>query len=174
MGSNPTSSDFNSLTMFFYLKASSKDLKVLHNFIKFLSNLKTAPVALKYFSGENKRKSITILNSPHVNKTAQEHFEYRYYKKQFLITSFKPFSLFLLLKKIKNSNFPGLNLEIKGLLNKNKSISNPLRAINPNNIVLNFRYLSNLDIKKKRYIQLFDCYGETYLKNFHYNRKSFY
>ena len=161
--------------MFFYLKITSKDKKVLDDFIKFLSKLKTSSLILKYFSKQKKRKFITILNSPHVNKTAQEHFEYRYYKKQFFIISFKPFYLFLLLKKIKNSNFPGLNLEINGLFNKNQAVSNPLRAINPNNVVLNFRYLSNLDAtRKKRYIQLFDCYGETYLKNFHYNRKSFH
>ena len=152
--------------MFFYLKASSKDKKVLNNFIKFLSKLEVSPLALKYFSKQKKRKFITILNSPHVNKTAQEQFEFRIYNKQFLINSFKPFSFFLLLKKIKNSSFPGLNLEIKGLFDNVKENENILKALNPDNVnLIQAKDVHILSEAKQKYIQLFDCYGEIYLKN---------
>ena len=151
--------------MFFYLKASVKDKKVLEKFVKFLSKLENSPIALKYFSKKKKRKFITILNSPHVNKTAQEQFEVRTYNKQFLINSFKPFSFFSLLKKMKNSSFPGLKLEIKGVFHTSEETENILFAVNPDNVCL--ITLNNADSLLQattKYIQLFDCYGEAQLK----------
>lgn len=166
VGSNPTSSDFElNLKMFFYLKASSKDKEVLKKFVKFLSKLETSPISLKYFSKQKKRKFITILNSPHVNKTAQEQFEVRVYSKQFLINSFKPFSLLSLLKRIKISSFPGLKLEVKGIFNLSNSEKESLLTLDPDNICLISvnSPVCLLNIKRK-YIQLFDCYGEIQLK----------
>jgi len=70
--------------MFFYLKASSKNQKVLKSFIMFLSKFHDLPVAIKHIPSRKKRKFITVLNSPHVNKSAQEQFEFRYYNEHFL------------------------------------------------------------------------------------------
>lgn len=171
MGSNPTSSDFKNINMFFYFKVSSKDNQVLEKFFRFLLKLETLPAVLKNFSKKNKRKFITILKSPHVNKTAQEQFEFKFYSKRFLVDSFKPLTFFLILKKIKNVSFPGIKLEVKGIFNTQKKHKSVLRIIDPDNIILvkekqlklNKRLFAQID--QKKYIQLFDYYGETCLKN---------
>lgn len=152
--------------MFLHFKVSSKDSYTLEKFLRFLQSLKIAPTVLKHFSKRNKRRFITILKSPHVNKTAQEQFEFRYYTKEFLIDSPKPFTFFLTIRKIKNLSFPGLKLEVKGLFSSNKQNQSILKLINPDNVVLNLRKsktLPSLGFQKK-YIQLFDCYGELYLE----------
>jgi ribosomal protein S10 len=162
--------------MFFHLKVSSKDNKVLEKFVQFLLKLTTSPIVLKHFSKQKKRKFITVLKSPHINKTAQEQFEFRFYSKQFLINSFKPLTFFLILKKIKNLSFPGIKLEVKGLFDKNKNDKNFLNVINPDNIILKKK--RNLKVKKqqyskpfqKKYIQLFDFYGEICLKGAFYSQ----
>jgi hypothetical protein len=145
------------------------------------------PISLKYFSKHEKRKFVTVLKSPHVNKTAQEQFEFRLYSKHLLIRSFKPLTFLLLLKKVKNLSFTGLNLEVKGFVEKNKMYTHTLEVVSPDNIVL--KSANNLDLIKKeykrnlkqlpenyktnlsfckKYIQLFDLYGEICLtKVFH-------
>ena len=90
MGSNPTSSE--KLIMFIYLKASSKDQKTLEKFVQLFSKLEASTFVIKCLPKKKKRKFVTVLKSPHVNKTAQEQFEFRFYNKQFLINSFKPFT----------------------------------------------------------------------------------
>ena len=177
MGSNPTSSELIfliskiNITMFFHLKVSAKDKKVLENFVKFLSKLDSSLATIKNFSQQKKRKFVTILNSPHVNKTAQEQFEFRFYSKRFLVSSLKPFSFFSLLRKVKNLSFPGIKLEIQGLFNNKGYSKNLLKSMNPDIVSLSIeenRYLLKEKIVKKKYIQLFDSYGEVFLKNSFY------
>jgi ribosomal protein S10 len=182
VGSNPTSSDpiilARKLIMFFYIKASSKDKKVLEKFSWFLSKLETSTFTLKCFSKQKKRKFITILKSPHVNKTAQEQFEFRFYNKRFLINSFQPLTFLFILKKIKNLSFSGLNLEVKSLLKSNEKNNNFLKLISPDNLTLNIKHDYNKqkltrkslsqNLLLKKYIQLFDCYGEIFLKDIVY------
>lgn len=174
MGSNPTSSESNfsfyNLTMFFHLKASAKDKRVLEKFSNFLNQLDTSTFVLKHRSKQNQRKFITILKSPHVNKTAQEQFEYRFYYKQFLINSLNPLTFFLLLKKAQNSSFSGLKLEIKSVLNSTEKNINSQKILNPDNFLLNQQSISDLSLVQK-YIQLFDCHGETFLKRIAYSSK---
>ena len=182
--------------MFFYLKVSCKDKRILKKFIKVLTKITSLPIFLKSFPTCEKRKFVTVLKSPHVNKTAQEQFEYRFYSKHFLIRSFKPLTLFLLLKKLKTLSFPGINLEIKGLFERNKTNKHSLKIISPDNIVLATTSLAHdnkqifkLDTRartaqtasknsdanfllSKKYIQLFDLYGETYLRNVLYSSLS--
>lgn len=149
--------------MFFHIKVFSKDNLVLKRFFLFLQRLNISLIVLKSFSKKKKRKFISILKSPHVNKTAQEQFEFRYYNKEFLIDLYKPLTFFLFIKKIKNLSFSNLKLEIKGLFNLNKRDKNfPQKLINPDNIILNsmnFKTLKDQFFQKK-YIQLFDYYGE--------------
>ena len=176
--------------MFFYLKVSCKDKRILKKYISFFTKIKSLPIFIKPFPKHEKRKFITVLKSPHVNKTAQEQFEYRFFSKHFLVFSFKPLIFFLLLKKLKNFSFSGIKLEVKGLFEKNKTHKYALKLISPDNIVLGNNHLNKQSFKKKKkrykiselvlsgsdlkfslskkYIQLFDSYGEIYLKNTFY------
>lgn len=182
--------------MFFCLKVSCKDKRILKKFIAIFTKIKSSPIFLKSFPTYEKRKFVTVLKSPHVNKTAQEQFEYRFYSKHFLIRSFKPLTLFSCLKKLKTLSFPGVSLEIKGLFERNKTNKHSLKIISPDNIVLenisqtyackqkfkmNTRariaqtVSKNLEanfLLSKKYIQLFDLYGEIYLRNVFYSSPS--
>ena len=160
--------------MLLHFKVSSKDNYALEKFLKFLQKLEISPTVLKYFSKQNQRKFVTILKSPHVNKTAQEQFEFRYYSKEFMVSSPKPFTFFLIIKKIKNLSFPSVKLEVKGLFNSDKQNDNFLKLADPDNVVLKtekFKVISALTFQK-RYVQLFDCYGELYLKKLFLNKAS--
>lgn len=172
--------------MFFYLKVSCKDKKILEKFTRVFTKIKSLPIFVKPFPKHEKRKFITILKSPHVNKTAQEQFEYRFFSKHFLVFSVKPQIFFLLFKKLKNLSFSGIKLEVKGVFEKNMTNKYILKLVNPDNVVLqkpdsveiSFKKektkneisklsINNPDLSKK-YIQLFDSYGELYLKNTFY------
>jgi ribosomal protein S10 len=174
--------------MFFYLKISCKDKSILEKFLRFLTKMNFLPVSVKSFPKHEKRKFVTVLKSPHVNKTAQEQFEFRLYSKHILIRSFKPLTFFLLLKTLKNSSFTGLNLEIKGFLEKTKMYLYVLKIVSPDIIVFKSRNNSNLNSKPykknlkkistkytnnfslcKKYIQLFDLYGEICLTKAFYS-----
>jgi hypothetical protein len=169
--------------MFFYLKISCKDKRVLKKFLHFFTKVESLPLFFKSFPKREKRKFVTVLKSPHVNKTAQEQFEYRFYSKHFLIRSFKPLTFFLLLKKLKDLSFPGLNIEVQGLFEKNKIYKHALQIINPDNLELSKLKPGDQDkiskpnsknsrlnfLLSKQYIQLFDLYGEICLrKNFYF------
>ena len=158
--------------MFLYFKVSSKDNKILKKFLRFLLKLNISPVVIKHIPKQQKRKFVTILKSPHINKTAQEQFEFRYYSKEFVINSVKPLTFFLIIKKLKNLSFSGLKLEVKGLFNFEKKNKSFLNQLDPDNIILNqYRTSPKLSFQK-RYIQLFDCYGEVWLKTLLSVRKS--
>ena len=178
--------------MFFHIKISSKDKKILKDFGHFLSRLEKTSNFLKSFPRQNTHKFVTILKSPHINKTAQEQFEFRYYTKEFFINSFKPLTFFLILKKVNNLSFSGINLKVKGLFKSN--LNKKLIVINPDNIdldiVTNYGLIQKKNLKQKtfrnrnfnqsnnnrsfyaskRYIQLFDCYGELSLKTDLYSK----
>ena len=173
--------------MFFYLKVSCKDKKILEKFTRVFTKIKSLPIFVKPFPKHEKRKFVTILKSPHVNKTAQEQFEYRFFSKHFLVFSMKPQIFFLLLKRLKNLSFSGIKLEVKGVFEKKVTNKYILKLVNPDNIVLQKQYLTQKSFRKerrnnkgfkavatsldlsKKYIQLFDSYGEIYLKNNFYN-----
>ena len=73
--------------MFFTINLYSKNLNSINKFLNFFGN-KTIKKKLKinFFTSRYqkpvKKKILTILKSPHVNKKAQEQFEYRIYKKK--------------------------------------------------------------------------------------------
>ncbi len=158
--------------MFLYFKISSKDNKVLKKFLLFLLKLNMSPVVIKSVPKQQKRKFVTILKSPHINKTAQEQFEFRYYSKEFIVHSVKPLTFFLIIKKLKNLSFSGLKLEVKGLLNFEKKTKSLLNQLNPDNVILHQHQISTKLSFQKQYIQLFDCYGEVWLKTLPSIRKN--
>lgn len=148
------------------IKVSYKNDQVLNNLVKFFKKLELVPTIIKHSSKQKKKKFLTILKSPHVNKTAQEQFEFRFYNKEFLFESIKPLTIFIILKKLKALSFPGVHFKAKSLINSvNKKNQNTLTILDPDNVVLNS---NSLFISQKKCLQLFDCYGEAYLKNLLY------
>ena len=76
--------------MFIIIQIFSKNSNSISNFLKFLYKLKTNKTLNLNFtivqsSQFKKSKKLSVLKSPHVNKKAQEQFEYNVFNKQLKI-----------------------------------------------------------------------------------------
>ena len=72
---------------------------------------------LKVFQKKRFKKIFTILRSPHVNKSAQEQFEYNLFAKHVNIKSHQILKTLIILKKIKTISFLDIELKIKFIIN---------------------------------------------------------
>ena len=92
--------------MFFIINVYSKNLNSLNTFLKFFNNkiiLNKLKIRLFQTLHENpkKKKLFTVLKSPHVNKTAQEQFEYKLYKKKIICFTNQPLLFSIILKNLR-------------------------------------------------------------------------
>jgi|YelNatPaOPRAMG01_1025707.scaffolds.fasta_scaffold08023_1 ribosomal protein S10 len=146
------------------LEIFSKNKQSLQKFLKFLFSLKNNLI-ISYKPKRKLRQIITVLKSPHVNKSAQEQFEYRIYSKTVFINTLQVFKFLLLLKKIKNTNFPFINFKMTLKSNFFSADHKKLFLyLNPNNLNINF-YENFNDIQKfskktDKYLKILDTYGE--------------
>ena len=89
----------------FIIEIKSVDKKTLTIYKKFfLKILIKLDICFNIINLPNKKKIITLLKSPHVNKKAREQFEHRIYKKRFLIKSNVNLKLLKVLTLIKPKN----------------------------------------------------------------------
>lgn len=106
----------------FYLNVRSKNEKSLNFFLSFIINY--LKIKFNIFQKDSKtiknRKRITFLTSPHVNKTAQEHFEVHVLLKQIDIKSFCYHQNILFFKKIINNLFHDISICLKLVTNMHK------------------------------------------------------
>lgn len=100
------------------LKLYSKDKKSLKRFIKLLKQInkkwKNSTFVLK--NKIKKRKRITILKSPHVNKKAQTQFQSITYSTLIKYSSWEMKKNYILLKKIRNNLFPDIKIKIEQII----------------------------------------------------------
>ena len=154
----------------------SKNKKSLENVFQFFSKYLSlnSNVIKNYSQKKIKRKVLTILKSPHVNKTAQEQFENFIFSKYIVFYSPKEFKYLFFLKKIQESLFSDVKLKIKIFILKNSNS----KYINFNQYNINNNdYISQLNNKKKKiktlkyffikknkkikyFLQILDTYGE--------------
>ena len=146
--------------MLFYCKVTCKDKDSLKYFCDFLKQFKIKTYFLQFRAKKIKKKFVTVLKSPHVNKTAQEQFEFRYYSREFYIKLIKPFQFLVILKKTLNESFSDLDVQFKILSMKPKN-SHILQLIDLNEVHKTEELLS--PNKVFNYIKLFDAYGECFL-----------
>ena len=155
----------------FYIKVSSKDNENLKNFLLFIYKFKNNNLIIKYFPKQKIKKFVGVLKSPHVYKSAQEQFEFRIHTKILSINSEQHFKFLYFLKKVQNNLFPFVNLQIKSVFeDKTAKLNLKSNKLNPNRI--NIKFFSNTIkknskdrfIKVKKYVNLFDFYGELSIK----------
>jgi ribosomal protein S10 len=138
----------------------SKNINSIKKFLNFFYKKLTFKI-LKYqifkskFQKPIQKKILTVLKSPHVNKTAQEQFEYRLFRKQLTLFSYKSGLFLILLKYIKFKLFPDLKIKIILFSNTTKLYKTVQNRINPNNF--NSSFILN-------YLKIFDLHGEILLK----------
>lgn len=116
----------------------SKNKITLQNFLMFLQKKLSVylQLVLKYTKKEKVKKEITILKSPHINKTAQEKYKYIVYSYIIKTYSFKIQKYILFLKKLRNNLFSDIKLKMKIIIEK-KSFNIKINCFKINNYKLN-------------------------------------
>lgn len=136
------------------IKLCSKDKESLHHFLSFLKDNTKAHNFPLFFNSLRKKKivkKVTVLKSPHVNKTAQEQFGYRLYSMELLCYSWEIKKYLIILKKIRNQLFPGIKIQISGKFTGAKKLSKEL-LLNPINTIFygSSKTLSKQKMRSKR------------------------
>lgn len=167
-----------------YLIIQSKNKQSIKKFSLFLTKILTIEfnAIVKLFRKKNRKKILTILKSPHVNKSAQEQFEFRTYSRKYLIFSPQQFKCLLFLKKSQKDLFADVGLKFVWTRNSivSKSIKTQLFNLNHYSITKptertqninpsEFRKLSihnskfNILEKIAQFLKVLDIYGELNL-----------
>lgn len=168
----------------FNVTITSKNKNSVSDFFSFFSKNVACNfnILKKCFQKSKKKKRLTILKSPHVNKKAQEQFESRIFKKQFTVQTLKNLKYLIFLKRLNYNLFPDVNIKLKYIITDKNSKKLGLKTVNPNyykinkyyNLKLNNFNLKNLaQLKRKNttsklylakktnhLLQVFDLYGE--------------
>jgi len=123
----------------YQINIESKSKKHLENFsIFFFKSLKNYNLINKVLTNKKKRKILTILKSPHVNKKAQEQFQVNIYSKKINLYSTQNKSILLFIKKISLTVFSNVKIQIKFSINSNLIKKTQTKILNPTNFKLNF------------------------------------
>jgi hypothetical protein len=160
------------LSILLKLEITGKNRPAFSKFLNLFEELDCAQNSMYWqiIPGLNKKNFITILKSPHVNKTAQEQFEYRTYNKCVVIHTFKPSFFLLLIKILQGLSFPNITLKVTIFAEGVKFVREHLDLLelfDSKNIKLHRRLKNtspyskkNSNLKYTTYIELFDFYGE--------------
>ena len=150
--------------MFFNLHISTKNYNSIKRFLNFFSDqifIKRLNLIIfkQTFVNKTQKSFFTVLKSPHVNKSAQEHFVYCLYSKQFKLQSYQSFSVLILIKILNYYLFPDVNFKIELFNQQFKFKNNITNKINSDNFCL-LKTKSSLQI----YINVLNNYGKLNLK----------
>jgi ribosomal protein S10 len=128
------------MLLHYQIQIISKNKVSIKNFVKVFNKLlQNFNNITKYLKKKRKIKILTILKSPHVNKTAQEQFETRLYFSQINIRySTKNLHLLIFLKKLKNYVFPDIKIKIKFLISDSSIKKTQTQLLDPNNFDFQF------------------------------------
>lgn len=150
--------------MFFTINICSKNLKSLNKLLNFLNSENVFNyLKIKFLKilnkNKNKKKILTILKSPHVNKSAQEQFEHKFYKRNIICFTEQPFLFILMLKYLKFKYLSDVKISVKFQSNLFKSEKSLKKNIN--------FYFLNLKNKKEiiNYLKFFELNGEFLIKS---------
>jgi len=142
--------------MFVCIQINSKNRNSLNFFIKLLFKLcnfyrLNVLTFMKIFNKKSQHRILSILQSPHVNKTSQEQFEYRLTSKQLNIKSCQIFKLLKIIKNLKD--VVGTNIAIKLLYITVKNMSKKYK-----HLFFKKYYMQSFRDKKltKNYLKLID------------------
>lgn len=143
------------LTLFSKNKRSIKNFYAL--IIRIIKNKKfKTNIQMQYKNGKNRKKKFTILKSPHVNKTAQDQYEYTINVKKIKIYSFQTAKFLIILKKLLNSIFSDVHIKIQIKSQKIKSLKKYFKPTN----------YSTHKTKIPEYLKLFTLYGKCVLNKY--------
>ena len=134
-----------------------KFLKILKSFSK-KKKLQLSR-ALIFIRNKHYKKIFSILKSPHVNKTAQEQFEFVTYSYKIKIQTFQIIKTLIILKKLQTTLFSEVQLNVKFVVSKTQKKKLLINNFNPDVCIPNINNKSNLR-QIKLYLLLFHYYGK--------------
>lgn len=170
------------------IKLYSKDKNSLKRFILLLQkiNNKWKNLTFVFKNIKKRKKKVTVLKSPHVNKKAQTQFQTIIYSILIKYSSLEIKKNYILLKKIRNQLFPDVKIKIEQTV-----FSNPIKPKLINQFLPKKIYYYNINSTKKsigkqkqknkllncysypdatkmlvqktlHYLKVLDCYGNSY------------
>ena len=162
-----------------FLKSKNlSSIKFFMRFFRYVLCRLNIVYTLRTYVRPTLKKRFTVLKSPHVNKCAQEHFEFSLYSYQITVFSHNYPLLLTLIKYSKGSTlFSDIRFKIKINVNILRHQNQLIQELNPNNFFLlnylnsreiiqnNSSYLSNISY----YLMLFDIYGSLKLSQISVN-----
>lgn len=134
------------------LKISSKNEKSLNHFLSFFLNCLNTKfnIIQKLVRTHNTKKVITLLKSPHVNKTAQEQFEMRIFCKQILAKSFYLEKNLIFIKKMLNKLFKDISVTLEFTTNKNRNFMDSLFIFYPDSFKLSKTKVRKTNLERNK------------------------
>ena len=104
--------NFNLMIIYFYIKAKNyHSLKIFSKIIiskLFKHNIKK----VKYYPLSKKRTLMSIIKSPHINKSSQEQFEFRYFHRKISVHSYNFLKTLVIFKKYYSSIFSDIKIKL--------------------------------------------------------------
>ena len=150
--------------MFIIIDIYSKNFYALSTFLNSFLNKKICNklklIIVKSSLQKTKKKKLTVLKSPHVNKKAQEQFELHTYKKRIKCFTFKTLLFLVFLKKIKFYLFSEIVIKVSLIKNSKNSKKKIKNKFNVDNYHLNLN-----EVKLNNYLSVFEAYGEFVLNS---------
>lgn len=139
----------------YHFIVSSRNKKSLDNFEQFFLKV----IKLKFnilnvfYKKKKKKKLLTILKSPHVNKIAQEQFEFKIYSQIYIIYLLNESKFLLFFKRLKKYLFLDLKFKLKSFFNLKLKQQNKFKIFDLKKYKLNYIkkkiITQNLQIVKK-------------------------
>lgn len=160
------------------LTIASKNERSLESFLNFFSKYSKTQFNILNQSTKKKtkRQFFSLLKSPHVNKTAQEQFEFRTFIAKINVTTSYSSKNFIFLKKLANQLFHDVSINLRlstsfYLLKKNKLIPfypDNFKFFNKQYTHVNYKQRPPKEsLKNKKFsklvnvLKIFDIFGET-------------
>lgn len=108
-----------------------------------------------------KKRVVSVLKSPHVNKSAQEQFEFIVHNQKITIKTRSVSKTYLAILKLRKKGFANVSIKLESTTNSFFFSE----RLNPDKYILQ-TYSKATKSQKKigDYLMLFDCYGEILLK----------
>ena len=161
----------------YLLTISSKNKKSIESFLNFFfNNVQNYFYVIKKLKKRKKEiKTLTILKSPHVNKKAQEQFEFRLFTKQILISTTYFNKQVIFLKNVINNLFHDVSVKFKLLTNIKTVKKSQLLNFHPNNFKLykKKKKLNNFRQKTKQMLNNYRFTNQQLTKKETYNLTNF-
>jgi ribosomal protein S10 len=150
----------------FNLLLTTKTKYSLKKFLHFFSTNIAANFnfILKNISKKKRKVVITILKSPHVNKTAQEQFEIKLFSEQLKISTTQMYKFLIFFKRV-TIVFADINFKIKFLADKKKHELVNKKILNIDNFKSIFFFENNIFIRNKKLNKTKKKYNKTELNN---------